>query len=107
MTEFKEIAHAGGSVSIKRLPGGQTSIRYTHSRATKLVLQHICVSNEGKLLDIVPFTGIGPMPPYPQPSIVGHLLSDQNGMFGKKCPSCSSYFRTDFTGKQIKLIPPS
>ncbi len=101
MSEFQEIAHAGGKIEIATLPDGRRTIKYTHSRSTKLVYQQVCVSNDGKLLDLVSYTGIGPMPVYPQPSILAHLLSDQNGMFGKKCPSCDSYFRTDYTGRII------
>lgn len=101
MTEFTEIAHAGGKVELKKLDNGQYSIKYTHSRATRLVYQQVCVGYDGKLLDVVSYTGMGTSPTYPQPSVLAHLLSDENGMFGKVCPRCSSYFRTDYTGRTI------
>ena len=50
MSEFTEIAHAGGKVELTRLPDGQYSIKYTHSRATKLVYQQVCVGYDYKPL---------------------------------------------------------
>ena len=55
----------------------------------------VCVSYEGKILDTVPFGGIGQVIPYPQPSLLAWVLSDRHGMFGRQCPECKSYFRTN------------
>lgn len=101
MTEFTEILHSGGKVELKKLENGEYSITYKYSKRTPMIYIPVCVSYDGKLIDTVSFTGLGTFPIYPKPSILAHLLSDQNGMFGKICSRCFSYFRTDYTGKRI------
>ncbi|MDR4496776.1 MAG: hypothetical protein MRK02_02450 [Candidatus Scalindua sp.] len=61
----------------------------------------VCVSLEGKLLDIVPVGGIGQSVIYPQPSILAWIISDKHGLFGKICPCCKSYFRTTYMGREV------
>jgi len=47
-------------------------------------------------LAVVPPTGLGvPLPPYPKPSILAWIMSDQHGMWGRNCPFCRTYFRTN------------
>ena len=36
--------------------------------------------------------------PYPQPSIPVWLISDREGLWGRTCPDCQSYFRTNCIG---------
>jgi len=59
-------------------------------------MHQVCVSFEGKVLDFVPAGGIGRIIPYPQPSILAFVLSDREGLFGRKCPECKTYFRSSF-----------
>ena len=47
------------------------------------------------LLSIVPITGMGVMPVYPKPSVVTDIQSDEQGMWGRNCPACHKYFRTN------------
>jgi len=35
------------------------------------------------------------MPPYPKPSLLAWILSDDSGMWGRRCPICGTYFRTN------------
>jgi hypothetical protein len=50
----------------------------------------------GIRLAVVPFTGIGaPLPPYPKPSLLAWIMSDELGMWGRICPFCRMYFRTN------------
>lgn len=59
-------------------------------------MYQIAVGYDGKALGVVPFVGIGqPLPPYPQPSMLAWILSDSQGMWGRRCPFCRSYFRTN------------
>ena len=59
-------------------------------------MYQIAVGLNGALLAVVPPTGLGvPLPPYPQPSILAWIISDQQGMWGRLCPHCKSYFRTN------------
>lgn len=99
--EFREIAHSGGTIRFLREGGVITNTEFSHSSAWPSGLFQVCVSLNGQLLDTVPVTGIGPLPPYPQPSIVAWVISDREGLFGRLCPQCESYFRTDFTGRRI------
>lgn len=93
--EFEEIAHTGGKIEFLWEDGG-ISVSFTHANPWASTIVQLCVSFEGRLLDFVPASGIGPMPPYPQPSILAYLLSDREGLFGQSCPNCSSYFRSSF-----------
>ncbi|MCU1240982.1 MAG: hypothetical protein JWO71_1708 [Candidatus Acidoferrum typicum] len=50
----------------------------------------------GEPLAVVPVTGMGvPLPPYPKPSLLAWIMSDQHGMWGRLCPRCQTYFRTN------------
>lgn len=91
--EFEEIAHTGGKISFINDPEKGTSIKISSSNPWAATIHQICVSYEGEILDFVPATGIGPMRPYPQPSIIVFLLSDMEGLFGQVCPECKTYFR--------------
>jgi hypothetical protein len=56
----------------------------------------VAVSMDGRhLLSTVPATGIGQIPVYPQPSVLTYIQSDQQGMWGRNCPACKKYFRTN------------
>jgi len=95
MEEFQEIYLSGGKLEFKKGPEGGVSIGYRGSNPWPMAMFQVCVSFDGEVLDIVPFTGIGPMRPYPQPSFLAWLISDRQGMFGSCCPTCKSYFRVD------------
>ena len=95
MPEFKDkIPAAGGKVEYLYDPqrGIATQISGTGFRA----IYQVAVSTDGKhLLASVPPGGIGSISIYPQPSILAFVQSDQQGMWGRNCPTCEKYFRTD------------
>ncbi len=96
MSEFKDkIPAAGGKVEFlcDDATGGITS----HvSCVSFTALYQVAVSMDGRhLLSIVPVTGIGVMPVYPKPSVLTFLQSDEQGMWGRNCPACQKYFRTN------------
>ena len=95
MAEFEEIAHAGGKIQFISKGQEGVSMSFTHSTPLPVAVFEICVSLSGKLLDVVPM-GIGPQVPVLQPSIPVWIISDQHGMFGRTCPECHSYFRTNY-----------
>jgi len=96
MEEFQEIYLSGGKFEFKKGQEGGVSIGYKGSNPWAMAMFQVCVSYDGEVLDIVPFSGLGqPMPPYPQPSLLAWLISDRHGMFGSFCPNCKSYFRID------------
>ncbi len=98
MNEFEEITHTGGLLKFLWDEEKRFSLSFSHSSPYPVVLYQICVSFEGKILEIVPCGGLGSVVPYPQPSILVYMISDREGMFGKLCPSCKSYFREDSAG---------
>jgi hypothetical protein len=44
----------------------------------------------------LPAGGYGtPMAPYPKPSVLAFIISDTDQLWGRTCPNCRSYFRTN------------
>lgn len=88
--EFQEICLSGGKIEFKKDNSGIVSC-YQGSNPYPLRVFQVCVSYTGKIIDTVPFHAISS----PQPSLPVLVLSDQHGMFGRHCPKCDSYYRTD------------
>lgn len=98
--EFEEVAYAGGKLHYIHKQDG-LYIQFSHSNLWGLALYQVCVAYDGQLLSVLPQSGIGPMPPYPKPSLLAFVISDRQQMFGMQCPNCRSYFRTDYCGAQV------
>lgn len=67
-----------------------------------MALYLVAISLDGRrLLSTVPAMGIGQTAIYPKPSVLTYIQSDEQGMWGRNCPRCERYFRTnhvmDFT----------
>ena len=55
----------------------------------------VAISIDGRqLLSTVPAMGLGQTAVYPRPSVVTYIQSDDQGMWGRNCPTCEKYFRT-------------
>lgn len=93
MASFEEIAHTGGKLTFI-YENNTIAVRFVHSSPIPATAFQVCISPEGEVVDFVAFSGEGGRSFYPQPSILAILLSDREGMFGQKCRSCDSYFRT-------------
>lgn len=95
VVEFKDkIRAAGGKVEYLYDPnkGIATQISGTGFIAMYLV----AVSLDGRhLLSTVPASGLGQTAVYPRPSILTFIQSDELGMWGRNCPSCQKYLRTN------------
>lgn len=98
-TEFKDtIQAAGGKVEFlyDRERGGVSFQISGNSLAGFRAMYMIAVSLDGQtILDEVPATGIGQTAVYRQPSVLTFIQSDEQGLWGRNCPYCSKYFRTD------------
>ena len=90
--DFTEIAHSGGRVAFRHHEEGMSS-KFSQSNYWGFAMYQVCVSFEGRLLSVVPPTGIGTLPLYPRPSILAYVISDREEMFGRSCAGCASYFR--------------
>src|SRR5438477_76060 len=95
MPEFKDkIPAAGGKVEY--LYDHQRGIAAQISGTGFRAIYQVALSMDGKhLLATVPAGGIGSTSISPQPSVLGFVQSDQQGMWGRNCPVCEQYFRTD------------
>jgi hypothetical protein len=98
--EFQEIAHTGGKITFLYDHEDQgISIEYKQGNPWTVSIFQVCVSFDGVVLDFVPFGGLEQAIPYPQPSILAYVMSDREGLFGRKCRKCASYFRSQVTQK--------
>ena len=95
MSEFKD-----------KIPAASGKVEYLYDPATKGIstrisgfaraLYLVAVSIDGKhLLGVVPAVGLGQSAVYPRPSVIAYVQSDDQGMWGRNCPSCQKYFRTN------------
>jgi hypothetical protein len=96
MTKFAAIPAARGKVefiySEQPLPNIATRISGPDFRATYFV----AVGLSGRqLLATVPPGGMGQVMVYPKPSVLVYIQSDAQSMWGRNCPRCEKYFRTN------------
>jgi hypothetical protein len=96
MSEFRDkIPAAGGKVEFL-YDQASGAIATQVSGTGFMALYQVAISMDGKrLLSAVPATGIGVSPVYPQPSVLTFIQSDERGMWGRNCPACQKYFRTN------------
>jgi hypothetical protein len=57
-------------------------------------MYQLAVTQEGEIVGAVPMGGLRTAPP-PPPPLNTFIQSDLQGMWGRCCPSCQSYFRTN------------
>ena len=97
MPEFKDkIGAAAGKVEFLYDPAQGIAVQISGSSPGFFAMYIVAVSMDGKrLLSEVPATGIGVTPVYPQPSVITYIQSDEQGMWGRNCPFCQKYFRTN------------
>src|SRR5262249_24947873 len=95
MPEYKDaIPTAGGKVEFLHHPSGRLDLQISGTGMRALYM--VAVSMDGThLLDTVPAVGLGQTAVYPQPSVVAYIQSDEQGMWGRNCPACDRYFRTN------------
>jgi hypothetical protein len=96
MAEFGDKLHtAGGKVEFLHDANGLAT-RISGTSVKFRAMYQIAVGFDGRILAVVPPTGIGaPLPPYPKPSMLAWIQSDEQGMWGRRCPNCKSYFRSN------------
>jgi len=96
MSEFQEIAHSGGKIEFKFEQPDAVSFGFTHAGSFGMSLFQVGVSLDGKRLEYLPLGGLDTRPPEPpSPVIPVFVISDREQCFGRTCPKCHSYFRTD------------
>ncbi len=95
MAEFKDaIPAAGGHIEFLFDPRRGLSTRISGSGFRAMYM--VAVSMDGRhLLAEVPAAGLGQVMVYPQPSVLTYMQSDEQGLWGRNCPACQKYFRTN------------
>lgn len=93
MKQFEIVPHTGGKISI--IPS-ENSIVFTNQSNHATALYQLGYSLKDSSLTYIPFGGIGTNNLIPI-----YVFSDKEGYFGKNCPECNKYFRTDSGGEDI------
>jgi hypothetical protein len=97
MKQFEMVPHTGGKLSI--VPSENTIGFQNQSNHATAVFQ-LGFSLVDGTLTYVPFGGLGTNN-MPNGAIPIYVFSDKEGHFGKTCPKCNGYFRTDSAGEEI------
>jgi hypothetical protein len=88
--EFREIASCGGKIELLK-EGEEVAMQVTGTGG--LAYLPMRISLDGEQLVFSPIRGIDQRPP---PQLVPAFLpADKTGLWGRSCPKCKSYFRTD------------
>jgi len=95
MAEFKDaIPAAGGKIDFLCDSQGRIASRISGSGFRAMYI--VAVSMDGRqLLAEVPAGGMGQAMVYPKPSVLTYIQSDEQGLWGRNCPACQKYFRTN------------
>lgn len=95
MSEFKDVVpHTGGVLSI-HIRNKTYQLEYVHGNPHRMALVEL-LTVEGNAVAIIPFGGMSLRDPEPDPpQIMTMLPTDADGMYGRRCPKCDSYFRTE------------
>lgn len=99
--DFQPVKHSGGKITFNFLDENgarQYQVGFSGASPFPMALFAMYVLRDPRLpVGVVRIGGIGaPLPPPPvQPSVLVFVASDREGFFGKLCPRCKRYFRTD------------
>jgi len=103
--EFREIAHSGGQIviGVKVDASGRRMYQLTwqHCRPVAAVVFAVYALPSGLVLCQINLGGIGSVQdPPPMPGAYQVFIgSDSEGKFGRQCPSCGGYWRSDLNAQ--------
>jgi hypothetical protein len=104
MTEFKEAIRAGGG-KITYHFDASTGIAFEVSGFMR-ALYFVALSMDGRqILCAVPAGGVGHTALHPRPSVLACIQSDQQSLWGRNCPRCEKYFRTNHVVPDVTYCP--
>jgi DNA-directed RNA polymerase subunit RPC12/RpoP len=91
--EFREIASCGGKIELLK-QGEQVAMQVTGTGGLSYV--QMGISLDGDRVMFWPMRGIDQRPSKePSPMVPAFLPADKTGLWGRSCPKCQAYFRTD------------
>jgi len=97
LEDFEEIGHSGGKIELKKEKDNSIMFKISGANPWAMSMHFIAISIDGKILGII--KNIGGYAPDSKPEvqnyIQGIVISDRNGLYGRTCPTCKGYFRTD------------
>lgn len=105
LQEFREVAHSGGKVTITVTIDGQGrriyQIGWSSCRPVPAVIFAVYALSPGLVLCHINLGGIGSrMDPPPVPGAYQVFIgSDSEGKFGRQCPACTGYWRSDLAAQ--------
>jgi hypothetical protein len=99
--EFREVAHAGGKITIRvdvdEIGRQRYQLEWTHCRPSRAAIFAVYALRPGIVIEQMRLGGIGSVPN--PPSVPGcyqvFIGSDAEGKFGRQCPRCNGYWRAD------------
>jgi hypothetical protein len=99
--EFVEIESCGGTYRLmKQSDGVAMNVTFTGAGAGLLQMG---ISLDGERLEYWPVRGIDQRPRQkPAPMVPAFLPTDKFGLYGRQCPKCHCYFRTNGVGEVIQ-----
>jgi hypothetical protein len=96
MNQFEIVPHTGGKL---RILASKNVIGHENKSDHAVKMYQLCFSLIDGSIRYAPFGGIG-TDNVPNGSIPIPVLSDNEGYFGRICPACNEYFRTDAGGEE-------
>jgi len=96
MNEFEIVSHTGGKL---RILTSQNSVGFHHQSDNAASMFQLGFSLVDHSLRYVPVGGLGTNN-MPNGSVPIYMFSDSEGFFGRACPNCNGYFRTDSGGEE-------
>jgi hypothetical protein len=95
--EFEEIGSSGGKIDLKYdAKHGGVSLGFSHSGPGGCSLFQLGVALDGSAIEYRALGGLDMRPPKkPTPVVPVFIISDEELMWGRSCPVCKSYFRTN------------
>src|SRR6187549_3437488 len=91
--EFEEVASCGGRIELVRDNEG-VAMQVSGEEFSAWVEMGIAL--DGSRMSYWPLRGVDCRPPEePAPMVPAFLPADRTGLWGRVCPKCKGYFRTD------------
>src|ERR1700736_1876328 len=91
--EFREIASCGGKIELLK-EEERVAMQVSGTGGLSYVPMRISLDGERRVFR--PITGIGQRPiKEPSPMVPAFLPADKTGLWGRSCPNCKAYFRTN------------
>ena len=104
-TEFREIAHSGGklliNVKIDATGGRMYQLTWSHCRPVRAAIFAVYAIHPGIVLCHINLGGVGSRvdPPPVRGAYQVFIGSDSEGRFGRQCPVCGGYWRSDLSAQ--------